>query len=87
MLWESALKGFKQYMLLERNMSPHSIEAYLADVQKLSIYMADSYPEILPHRVELFHVEHFLGYLHDLGPGSPYTSSHLVRHTFILSLS
>jgi integrase/recombinase XerD len=57
-------------MLLERNMSPHSIEAYLADVQKLSIYMADSYPEILPHRVELVHIEHFLGYLHDLGLGA-----------------
>lgn len=70
MLWESAINGFRQYMLLERNMSPHSIEAYLADVQKLSIYMADSYPEILPHRVELFHIEHFLGYLHDLGLGA-----------------
>ncbi|MBK8501952.1 MAG: tyrosine recombinase XerD [Saprospiraceae bacterium] len=70
MLWESAINGFRQYTLLERNMSPHSIEAYLADVQKLSIYMADNYPDVLPNRVELFHIEHFLGYLHDLGLGA-----------------
>jgi len=70
LLWSAAINGFKQYMLLERNMSPHSVEAYLSDIQKLADYLVDTYPEVLPHRVELQHLEHFLGYLHDLGLGA-----------------
>lgn len=70
MLWSTAISGFKHYLLLERNMSAHSVEAYLADVQKLADYLLDSYPEVLPHKVELMHLEHFLGFLHDLGLGA-----------------
>lgn len=69
MLWGAAINGFKQYMMLERNMSAHSVEAYLSDVQKLADYLLDDYPEVLPNRVELKHLEQFLGYLHDLGLG------------------
>lgn len=70
MLWSAAINGFKQYMMLERNMSAHSVEAYLSDVQKLADYLLDSYPEVLPNQVELGHLEHFLGFLHDLGLGA-----------------
>lgn len=70
MLWSAAINGFRQYMLLERNMSTHSVEAYLADVQKLSDYLLVNNPEVLPDRVDLHHLEFFLGYLHDLGLGS-----------------
>ena len=51
-------------------MSAHSVEAYLSDVQKLADYLLDSYPEVLPNQVELSHLEHFLGFLHDLGLGA-----------------
>lgn len=70
MLWSAAINGFKQYMVLERNMSAHSVEAYLSDVQKLADFLLDNNPEVLPHRVELAHLEQFLGFLHDLGLGA-----------------
>lgn len=35
MNWQSAIKGFKAYMRLERSMSAHTVDAYLSDVEKL----------------------------------------------------
>ena len=67
MLWSASINGFKQYMLLERSMSVHSVDAYLADVQKLADFLLVSYPTVLPEKVELNHIEQFLGFLHDLG--------------------
>lgn len=37
--WQTLIKGFSSYMLLERSFSKHSIEAYLRDVTKLSEYI------------------------------------------------
>lgn len=70
MLWSSAVSGFKHYMLLERNMSKHSVEAYMADVEKLSNFLVETYPEVLPDKVDLNHLENFLAWLHDLGLGA-----------------
>ncbi len=70
MLWSSAINGFKQYMLLERNMSDHSIQAYLSDVQKLSDFLVDTHPTVMPESVQLIHLEQFIATLHDLGLGA-----------------
>ncbi|MCB0688796.1 MAG: tyrosine recombinase XerD [Saprospiraceae bacterium] len=70
MLWSAAINGFKQYMVLERNMSAHSVDAYLSDIQKLADFLIEDFPEILPNQVELKHLELFLGFLHDLGLGA-----------------
>ncbi|MCL4109259.1 UNVERIFIED_CONTAM: hypothetical protein GTU68_063027 [Idotea baltica] len=57
-------------MLLERSMSPNSVEAYISDVNKLADYLLDTAPEVLPDKVQLLHLEHFLAWLHELGLGA-----------------
>ncbi|NND33580.1 MAG: tyrosine recombinase XerD [Saprospiraceae bacterium] len=70
LLWSTAINGFKHYMLLERSMSAHSVDAYLSDVRKFADFLVDDYPDVLPERVRLHHIEEFLGWLHDLGLGA-----------------
>jgi integrase/recombinase XerD len=38
-MWQSYIKGFHAYLLLERSMSPNTIEAYLRDIGKLVQYL------------------------------------------------
>lgn len=38
-MWESYIKGFHAYLLLERSMSGNTIEAYLRDIRKLVQYL------------------------------------------------
>ncbi len=39
MSWQSWLNGFRNYLRLERSLSDHSVEAYLADTAKLVQYL------------------------------------------------
>ena len=39
MNWQVALKNFKNYLKIERNLSNNTIESYLFDVKKLIIYL------------------------------------------------
>lgn len=69
MLWSAAIQGFKHYLMLEKGMSPHSVDAYINDVKKLSDHMVDLSPETKPHQVTTDMLESFLAYLNDLGLG------------------
>ncbi len=69
MLWSAAIQEFKHYMMLEKGMSPHSVDAYINDVRKLSDHMVDLSPETKPEQVTIDMLESFLAYLNDLGLG------------------
>ncbi len=66
-MWQSYLKGFHSYMRLERNMSPHTIEAYLRDVRKLVEYLELNGIQKGPGQLELEDFQRFLVWLNDLG--------------------
>lgn len=59
------LKGYEQYLKLEKSLSPHTVEAYLNDLQKLKIYLAES--KLNFRDVKLEHLETFSAGLRDLG--------------------
>lgn len=56
---------YKNYLLLEKSLSTNTIEAYLADLEKLSNYLNDQHLEI--RVVTLADLQQYVAQLYDLG--------------------
>lgn len=65
--WNSTIKGFKSYLLLEKGLSTHTIEGYLADVHKLRQYIELNENSTFPAAITKTHLTGFLKYLYELG--------------------
>jgi integrase/recombinase XerD len=64
---QSYLKGFKDYLKLERSLSKHSIEAYLNDVDKLVQYYLAIDKDLNPNQVQLSDLRTFITWLNEIG--------------------
>ncbi|RZL59159.1 MAG: tyrosine recombinase XerD, partial [Pedobacter sp.] len=64
---QSYLKGFKDYLKLERSLSKHSIDAYLNDVDKLIQYYLSIDKELILNKVELQDLREFITWLNEIG--------------------
>lgn len=67
MFWQSYLKNFKSYLVLERSLAGNSVEAYLHDVAKFSQFLELRGESITPEQVTDAHLLQFLYYLGELG--------------------
>ena len=67
MTWEALLQQFETYLRLERALSPHSVAAYLQDVNKLWQFLQMDYPHVLPLAVAPQHLQALLAHLHAAG--------------------
>src|SRR4051812_34574426 len=67
MNWELLLKQFKNFLLLERSLSPNSIEAYIHDIVKLRQFLDISNSGLSPAGISGSHIRDFLLFLNDLG--------------------
>ncbi len=67
MNWSSYLKGFHQFLVLEKSLSGHSIEAYLNDVDKFYYFVSTELGELTVRKLETAHVEGFLKYIGEIG--------------------
>ena len=38
-MWDDIIKGFRRYLILEKSLSTHSVEAYAGDIEKLTQYL------------------------------------------------
>jgi integrase/recombinase XerD len=65
--WNSSLKGFNAYLLLEKSLSHHSIEAYIRDVGKLLEYVLIQKLDLTPEKLTSDHLTGFVYYINDLG--------------------
>ncbi len=65
--WNSAKKGFKSYLQLERSLSVNSIEAYLRDLEKLEQYFVLSDVNRTPLHVSIKDIKDFLVWINELG--------------------
>lgn len=75
MNWDQVLVDFKRYLLLERNLSGNSIEAYINDVHKLQAYC--SFKNLTLTELKTKHLQQFLMYLHNFNI-SPFTQARLL---------
>ncbi len=67
MSWKSYLKGYEDYLKLERSLSEHSIDGYLRDVRKLKDYIQLQEKLILLQEISIKDLEGFILYLNELG--------------------
>jgi integrase/recombinase XerD len=65
--WSISLKGFKAYLMLEKSLSSHSIEAYIRDVGKLMEFVFLKKIDLLPAQLQDTHLTEFVYYINDLG--------------------
>jgi len=66
-MWESYKKGFKAYLQLEKSLSNNSVEAYLHDIEKLTIFLESNKQLKTPQQVELKDLEQFIKWITELG--------------------
>ncbi|MFI5453127.1 site-specific tyrosine recombinase XerD [Pedobacter sp. UC225_61] len=64
---QSYLKGFKDYLKLERSLSKHSIDAYLNDVHKLVQYYLAIDKDLILSKLQLSDLREFISWLNDVG--------------------
>ena len=67
MQWESYIRGYRQYLQLERSLSPNSVEAYIHDINSFTNYIQSQGLEINPEQVELHHLQEFVMWVAELG--------------------
>jgi integrase/recombinase XerD len=65
--WQSAIKGFKSYLKLERSLSANSIESYSRDIDKLKQFAETQQTVIDPELITLHHLRAFLQWINELG--------------------
>lgn len=66
-MWDTYKKGYKAYLRLEKSLSDHSVEAYLHDVEKLTIYLQISQTLKSPAEIHLTDLQQFVKWVGDLG--------------------
>ncbi|MBX2939190.1 MAG: site-specific tyrosine recombinase XerD [Ferruginibacter sp.] len=66
-MWQSYIKGFKSWLLLEKSLSGNTIASYLHDVKLLTEYLEMQYPGTTPDQIHLKTLEAFVRYIHELG--------------------
>ena len=74
MSWEGTIRQFKDYLRLERSLSPNSVEAYVRDIQKLAQFSAHSCE---PTAVNEVHLQNFLEWINELGM-TPHTQARVL---------
>lgn len=66
-MWQSYLKGFKQYLLLEKSLSKLSHEAYLHDLNLLISWFELNERKPAPPDITIKDLQSFIQWLHEIG--------------------
>jgi integrase/recombinase XerD len=66
-MWDAYKKGFKGYLQLEKSLSDNSVEAYLRDVEKLTVFLSATNNLRTPAEVELTQLQQFVKWIGELG--------------------
>lgn len=77
MSWAAHIKGFRNYLRLERSLAPNSIAAYEHDAAKLSQFIDLRYPGAAVTQVTSAQLREFLIFLNELGM-SAYSQARII---------
>ena len=68
--WKSTLRGYTDYLALEKGLSENSIEAYQRDVNQFAEFLLAECGVNLPNTFKAKHIERYISYMYDLGLAS-----------------
>jgi integrase/recombinase XerD len=77
MKWDDSIKGFEEYLRLEKALSGNSINAYINDINKLLVFIKNNFKGITPQKVRLNHLKNFVEWLNEKGV-SPRTQARTI---------
>jgi integrase/recombinase XerD len=77
MKWDESIKGFEQYLRLEKGLSVNSINAYINDINKLLDFIKTNFKGVTPQKVRLNHLKNFVEWLNGRGV-SPRTQARTI---------
>lgn len=66
-MWQSYIKGFKSWLMLEKSLSANTIASYLHDMKLLTEFLEMQFPGMTPDQIRLQQLESFIRYIHELG--------------------
>ncbi|WP_084119919.1 site-specific tyrosine recombinase XerD [Aquiflexum balticum] len=75
--WTPFLRQFQHHLKIERSLSKNSMLAYQQDMEKLSRYMENNFPDVQPTQVKLEHLRYFVNGLAELEI-SEYTQARII---------
>jgi integrase/recombinase XerD len=75
--WELHIKGFRNYLKLERSLSENTLEAYERDVFKLAQYLEMTSKKVSPLTLTSKNLRDFVEYLNELG-ASPFSQARIL---------
>lgn len=77
MKWEESIKGYENYLKLEKSLSQNSIAAYINDINKLVDFLEKENKKVAPDKIKLNHLKSFLEWLNERGV-SPRTQARTI---------
>jgi integrase/recombinase XerD len=77
MKWDESIKGFENYLRLEKGLSGNSINAYINDINKLLDFIKTNFKGVTPQKVRLNHLKSFVEWLNTKGV-SPRTQARTI---------
>ena len=66
-MWEPYKKGFKAYLQLEKSLSDNSVQAYLRDIELLTLHLLEKKSLIVPSELTLKDLQQFIKWITELG--------------------
>ena len=73
----NVVRSYQRYLKLQRGFSPHTVEAYQRDLEKLLNYLKQEGKTV--DDVQLEDLQHFAATLHELGIGPSYLRRAMVQ--------
>ena len=65
--WKNAIENYKSFLILERSLSPNSVDAYLNDINKLATYCSTAHEISSPTETSASHLSDFISTLTENG--------------------
>ncbi|MCX8473937.1 MAG: site-specific tyrosine recombinase XerD [Sediminibacterium sp.] len=69
-MWKIFIKGFKQYLQLEKSLSNNTVAAYISDVDKFQQFMNEISPQKSLKEITSYDIEQYISALQDIGIAS-----------------